>query len=213
MVIKKIRNYNKGFTYVELIIVLSIYSIMSAIIIFDYQGFQAQIDIRNLASDIALQVVQAQKASLSGTLPPLAQQALITSSWKPAYGVYFNIGSGGNNKSFVYFTDLNQNSLYDNVNCVGTGECLNNITITKGNTISRLDVFYQGDPTAYSLNDLTLTFTRPNGGAILNSTGVIVNSIPVTPGLTVNYVQITILSPKTYTSTIKVYPSGRIQIN
>jgi type II secretory pathway pseudopilin PulG len=192
-------------TYIELIVVLSIFAVMTAIILFNYQTFQAHIDIKNLANDIALQVVQAQNSSAAGELPPLVQQAIIANpaTWKPAYGVYIN--PTVDNASFIYFADLNNDNLYTNVNCIGVGECLNKISITKNNVISRLDVFYQGDATAHSLTDLTVTFTRPNSAAILKSTTAFTNPV--------SYVQITILSPQAYASLIKIYPSGRVQIN
>lgn len=198
-----------GMSYVELIVVLSIFSVMTAVVLFNYGEFQAKVDIKNLGSDIALKIVEAQKSSLSGKLPPLAQQALIASpsTWKPSYGLYINRIS--DNKSFIYFTDLDnptQNSLYDGSNC--TGECLEKITITKNNSISSLDVFFQGDPTPHSLNDLTITFTRPNSIAVIKSSQI--STPPATP---ISYVQITIVSPKSSTAAIKIYPSGRIQVN
>ena len=193
-------------TYIELIVVLSIFSVMSSIILFNYGGFQTKVDIKNLASDIALKIVEAQKASLSGKLPPLAQQTGIDATWKPSYGIYINPTT--DNKSVTYFVDLKnptQNNLYDASACPGAGECLDKITILKGNSISRLDVFYQGSGTANLISDLTVSFVRPNSGAVIKSS--------TSFSSTVSYVQITITSPKLITSVIKIYPSGRIQVN
>lgn len=193
-------------SYIELIVVLSIFSVMSSVILFNYGGFQAKVDIKNLASDVALKVVEAQKASLSGKFPPLAQQAGIDATWKPSYGIYINTAT--DNKSIFYFVDLKnptQNSLYDSSACPGAGECLEKITIGKGNSMSRLDVFYQGSATANLINDLTVSFVRPNSAAVIKSSTAFSG--------TVSYVQITVTSPKLIISTIKIYPSGRIQIN
>jgi len=195
-------------SYIELIVVLGIFSVLSSVVLFNYGAFQAKVDIKSLASDIALKFVEAQKASLSGKLPPLAQQSQISPTWKPAYGVYLD--PSFDNKSFVYFTDLNnptQNSFYDASACPGTEECLERITITKNNTISGLTVFYQGGTSA-SLSDLTVTFKRPNSAAIIKSTTVFT--------LPISYVQVSIFSPKASTNNtarIKIYPSGRIQVN
>lgn len=203
MMIEKIRNYEGGMSYVELIVVLGIFAVLSAVALYNYGDFQAKVDIKNLASDIALKIVEAQKASLSGKLPPLAQQSQINSTWKPSYGLYLDLIS--DNQSFIYFTDLNaEDGLYNTSGCPGSGECLDKITITKGNSLASLDVFYQGGTFA-SLNNLTVTFKRPNSAAILKSTTVFT--------LPVSYVQITIISPKLTTAKIKVYPSGRIQVN
>jgi prepilin-type N-terminal cleavage/methylation domain-containing protein len=194
---KKIK-INSGMSYIELIVVLSIFSVMSSVVMFNYGDFQARIDIKNLASDIALKIVEAQKSSLSGLLPI---QIPTISPWKPSYGIYFDLVSS--NKGFIYFTDLNNNTFYEGLDC--SEECINIIEITKNNSISSLDVFYQNDPTPLSLSDLTITFARPNSEPIIKSSTTFTS--------TISYVQITILSPKGATSAIKLYSSGRVQIN
>jgi len=201
---------NKGMTYVELIVVLSIFSIMSSIILFNYREFQGKVDIKNLASDIALKVVEAQKASLSGSLPPATSQYPVTTTWKPSFGVYFDTTSENNKKNFIYFTDLDnttpsQNGVFDGSGSGCTGECLEQITITKGDYISKLEVFYQNNPTPVNLDDLTISFSRPNSGAVLVSG---VNKL-----VDVSYAQITIASTSSSIAIIKLYPSGRIQVN
>ena len=57
---------NKGMTYVELIVVLSIAGIIASISLFNYKDFQDRVDMKNLASDIASKIVEAQKNSISG---------------------------------------------------------------------------------------------------------------------------------------------------
>ena len=200
---KKLKSYGftRGMTYAELIVVLTIFSMMSGIVMFNYGKFQAKVDIKNLANDITLKFVEAQKAAVYGRLPAsLSQQSQIGPNWKPAYGIFMDISS--DNKSFVYFTDLNSNNFYEGPDC--TGECIEKITVTKGNYVSRVDVFYQ-DSSNQSLNNLTLSFVRPD------STATIRSSVPINPN--VSYVQITIVSPQEISSTIKVYASGRVQIN
>ena len=187
-------------TYVELIVVLAIFAVMSSVVIFNYGDFQAQVDIKNLASDIALQIVQAQKSSLAGLLPT---QIPTISPWKPSYGVYFN--PVPYNKSFIYFVDLDQNDLLNDPSCPPGSECLNKIAITKNNSISSLSVFYQGDSAAYPLTDLTATFTRPNSGAIIRSSTTLNSNI--------SHVQINITSLQGISAAIELYPSGRVQIN
>jgi Tfp pilus assembly protein FimT len=180
-------------TYVELIVVLSIFSIMTSIMLFNYKGFEAKENIKILANDIALKIVEAQKSSISGKW-----NANAFSSWKPSYGVYFNLS---NNKNFIYFADLNNNALYEDSGC--TGECLEQISITKENSISAIEVFGTGCPT--TVNNLNIIFKRPDSSAIITSNPALLCSI--------SYVQIVISSPELISSTIKIYPSGRIQIN
>jgi prepilin-type N-terminal cleavage/methylation domain-containing protein len=198
---KSERSGQAGMTYVELIVVLSIFGVLSSIVAFNYGGFQAKVDIKNLASNIALKIVQAQNSSLSGL-----QQTGALPGWKPAYGVYFNKQTSPN--SFFYFSDLNDNGVFEGPTCVS--ECLSQISITKNNVISNLNVFYQNGTNACSTvcpADLTVSFKRPDSGAVLFSGGVKL--------LAVSYVQITIASPRSAAATalIKVYPSGRVQVN
>ena len=199
---------NRGMTYVELIVVLSIFAVMSTVMFFNYGDFQEKVDIRNLANDVALQIVQAQNSSLSGLLPPIVY--ITTESWKPSYGVYFD-----NTKptQFIYFADLDavgipQNGIFNGSTSGCTGECLNNITITKGNKISKLEVVGAGCPVASPNDNLTILFKRPDSGASIKY-----NNLDLPLSCVSFYVQITVSSPKNVSSIIKFYPSGRVQIN
>lgn len=197
-----------GMTYIELIVVLSIFSIMTSVVLFDYDRFQAKVDIKNLANDIALQIVEAQKMASSGRLPT----QLVGASWRPSYGVYFDLSTFGNNKNFVYFADLDQSGNYnegDGSFCgstLGTNECIDKLGITKNYFISDLQVFYQGGSfTSLIDSNLSITFTRPNSEAIIKSTTILSPSI--------SYAQIDITSPSGNPAKIKIYASGRIQID
>lgn len=194
---------NKGMTYVELIVVLAIFALITAVTVYNYRGFQSKVDIKNLGSDIALKIVEAQNSSLSGKLP---SRSYDPNTWKPSYGVYFDITA--DNKSFIYFTDLNADRLYDTSStCPATGECLDKPIITKGNSISGIAKYSGATPTA--ITNLTITFKRPDSNAWFS-----LNGVPTTTGF--DYFQITVISPATptqITSKISIYPSGRIEVN
>jgi len=204
---KKIKR-NSGMTYVELIVVLSIFSVLSAVVLFNYGEFQAKVDLKNLASDIGLKIVEAQKASLYGKLPPAGHS--VTSDWKPSYGVHFDITPGtGYNKKFIYFVDQDylappdsQNNFFDGSFTDCTGECLEEISITKGDYISAINKI---SGTSTSINDLTVTFSRINSGMVFAS------GLGLLPD-TVSSIEITITSPKSISTIIKLFPSGRIEL-
>ncbi len=201
-------------SYVELIVVLSIFSILSSVAIYNYGDFQANVDIRNLASDIALQIVTAQKSSLNGVLPLSGYDA----SWKPSYGVYFNSSPLVDtdtipfNKKFIYFVDLgtldtstgknNQNSLYDGVSSC-SGECQNKITIARGDFIEKIEKCDGNNNCTETTTPLSIIFKRPDSSAIFAGANVSGS----------DYIKITIKSPKGNISFIRAYPSGRVQIN
>ena len=181
---------NKGMTYVELIVVLSIFSVMTSIVLFNYKGFEDKVNIKVLANDIALKIVEAQKASVSGKLP-----ASPTPGWKPSYGVYFDsspdIDTTDNvafNKKFIYFANLGDAS--DDV--YNSGEELDTIKITKNNFIKDLKC------SGMSSGRVDIVFRRPDSRAL---------SCP-------GDVEIIVSSPgDKATAKITVSPSGRIQIN
>lgn len=191
-------------TYVELIVVLSIFSVMSSIVLFNYSEFQSRVDIKNLSADIALKIVEAQKAAISG-LMPIKNIPITIPPWKPAYGIYFNTTS--NNKSFVYFADTDQNNFNSDVSFCNTAsfndECISKIDITKGNYISNITVYFPSS--SQVVTDLSLVFKRPNSGIIMYSNG--------NPIVGVQYAEITVSSTQGVTNKIRAYTSGRIQVN
>lgn len=183
-------------TYIELIIVLGIFSIMSSTIIFNYAKFQEKIDIRNLSNEIALKIVEAQKTAMSGKF-----QNNAPIGWRPSYGIYFNIS---NPSSFTYFADYDSNQQYDEGSggCLNSGtECLDSINITKNNRINSINVFGNGCPS--SVNDIDIVYTRPNVGASFYSP---------TLNCTVSYISVKIISPQSVSANIDIYPSGQVQI-
>lgn len=103
------KSKQRGMTYVELIVVMSIFSVMTSIVFFNYREFEDKVEIKSLTNDIALQIVKAQKESLSGKMPPekqlkyLAECGETCKDWKPSYGIYFNLPK--NDKAFSYFAD------------------------------------------------------------------------------------------------------------
>jgi type II secretory pathway pseudopilin PulG len=203
--LKKFAGKQAGMTYVELVVVLSIFATMSSIVMFNYGDFQAKIDIKNLASDIALKIVQAQRYSVAGKLPSESQQIAIgllgggLNSWKPSYGLNFKKLSP---KSFVYFTDIDSDRIYDSAD----GELVESIDINKGNSVSNLEIFDSGNVLCSTPSELNIVFVRPSSVAIINS------GFSAAECLT-SYAVITVSSATaSANSKIRVYTSGRIEI-
>lgn len=198
---------NGGMTYVELIVVLSIFFILSSVVLFNYGDFQDRVDIKNLASDITLKIVEAQKSSLNG----MWNFSAAIPDWRPSYGVYFDsstsIDSGDSiafNKKFIYFSDLDNNSSYDGLSaCTTPSECLDKIIITRNSYISRIDSFTDSVPREIA-KPLSVIFKRPDSSAIFVSSDLL-------PGF--DYIQITLASARGAAALIKLYPSGRVQVN
>ena len=231
---KKIRKNNLGMTYVELIVVLAIFSIMSGVVLVNYQDFQHKVEVKSLSNDIALKVVEAQKSAMSGKLAPIEQQKYQTENglfdaWKPSYGLFFSRDVKG---SFIYFADLNNSVLigkpaYDmNVpickSSIDFIECLDQISLKKGYSIGDLTVFCSpsssGGASAENAKgtnqateeekipteNLSIDFTRPDSRAYIQASDT---------DCQISYATISLTSSNQASATITVYSSGRIQIN
>ena len=168
---------------------------------FNYGKFQAKVDIKVLANDIALKIVQAQKDAMSGKVNSNA-----ITNWKPSYGVYFN--NVVKKTDFDYFADLSNTEIYsyNPTSCLATYGCLEKIYVTKGNNISSIDTYLGSTHTSIT-GSLAIIFTRPSSEAVFfDST----SGTKLTTGF--DYIQITITSPQGPFAYIDVYPSGRVQI-
>ena len=196
----------RGMTYVELIVVLSIFAIMSTVVLFDYNKFQERVEIKRLANQIALKFVEAQKSAMAGKIPT----NFLFGVYKPSYGLYFNIDNL-TNKTFVYFTDLDAHEDVSNNNQISQNgydfnnpgsETIQTIQITKGNYIERIDV--NGSPVKIGRSFL---FTRPfSNMKCYDSNGSLISNF--------SSVEITISSPKNdFKAVIKIDSLGRVQIN
>lgn len=190
-----------GMTYVELIVVLSIFAMMSSVVMFNYGSFQKKIDIKNLASDVGLKIMEAQKYSVSGKLPPEGTRIAIETlwnpagginAWRPSYGVYFN--TAVTTKSFTYFADtnfvatgspLNQNGFYD---ISGVDGFLETVNFNKNYYISAISITGPEASCPANISELTIVFKRPNSGA------KITNNTDLTSSCTVEKAEITVSS-------------------
>lgn len=187
-----------GMTYIEMIVVLGIFSVLSSVAMFNYRAFEDRVDVTNLGNDLALRVVKAQNDSRAGVWTALAP-----AGWRPAYGVYFEAGSS-EDRNFIYFADYDEsNGFFDNsggMNC--DGECLDKITLTRGNRISNIAVSADGW-NEDSASDVTLVFSRLSAEPRVVSEGLARSNAEV---------KITAESPKGISTVVTVSPSGRIEV-
>jgi prepilin-type N-terminal cleavage/methylation domain-containing protein len=110
---------NRGFTIIEMIVVISIFAIMAGLVLFRYRDYQANINLENTTQDIALQIQKAEVDAISGRYPSLALgQIPPPATWKPSFGVYFDTATP---KQFKYFYDYQSYFSDDTANYVPFG--------------------------------------------------------------------------------------------
>jgi prepilin-type N-terminal cleavage/methylation domain-containing protein len=83
----EVKSSERGFTLIELVVVITIFAIMSTVLLFNFQGLNKNIEINNLAQDIALFIRKAQTYGVSSSTLGAALDDTNTTSSR--YGVYF----------------------------------------------------------------------------------------------------------------------------
>ena len=200
---------NRGMTYVELIVVLSIFSVITTVSLFNYRKFQQKVGVKNLANEMALRFIEAQKNASFGRYPTSDKVPTI-SPWKPSYGIMFR----GNSQSFFPYVDLNGNKLQTGSPILCQNECQGSAPLQLPSavaSITEVRFFYVGDNVGTVVsgnNTLHISFTRPDTGATFYygtfAGATLVNNI--------DYAQITMTSPEGVRARVTVSASGRIQI-
>ena len=191
-------SYNRGFTLVEMVVVLSIFAIMAGMVLFNYTAYEANINLENTSQDIALLIQQAENNAVNGAYPTLGSNQTIPDNWRPSYGVFFSTANPKNIVSFFDTESLSPNDpsyativlgsngrgFPDDSNPFGTPnscgvstECIDNFTLPPATSISGMCHGDTATPPSTcddpALTELSLDFTRPfpDRFAIYGATG------------------------------------------
>lgn len=170
------RGYKKqticGFTIIELIVTVSIFSLLTTLILVNHSKFSGAILLENLAYDVALSVREAQVFGLS-----VKEFEVGSGQFQQGYGVHFDTSTLPITE-YVLFADRNQgifppNGKYDPASCGGSEpECIEIFTIQKGNIIKEFCATTAGGVEKCSPSDidyLDIMFVRPNPDAIIQT--------------------------------------------
>jgi prepilin-type N-terminal cleavage/methylation domain-containing protein len=162
-----------GMTLIELLVVITIFTIVSAITIFNYGTFRSSASMQNLADDVALSVRKAQSYAIGAYGS--------SANFSYGYGIHFSTTQvpvanyqSGSNKSFVGFTDVdptaNKRYDYDNTNTCGTpsatNECNELLKIITADQISNIYLNESAMPVATG-GAVDIVFIRPDPTAYL----------------------------------------------
>ncbi len=156
------KNNKKGFTLVELLVTITIFVLLTGVVLFKQGSFDDAILLNNMAYDMGLTLRQAQSFGLS-TREAGASQFLIGSG----YGLYINLTQS--NKNFVLFADLDSDNRYTSpggvTSCISNdAECIQKYTINRGNKIQKVCV---ENACTTSVAELSILFKRPKPDALI----------------------------------------------
>jgi prepilin-type N-terminal cleavage/methylation domain-containing protein len=157
--------YSKGFTLVEILVSISILTLITGSMIFNYRGSSDNFNLNSAAQELAIAVRQAQSYGLS-----VKESGVGTGSFSYAYGIYaYPILDP---TSYYLFVDRNGNDLYDpgSGSCgASTTECVEKVTLRNGVLIDQVCLISSGSNCSGPHNgSLAVTFLRPNPDADVN---------------------------------------------
>jgi len=185
--VRNLKNKNSGFTLVELLVTISIFVILTGIVVFNQGKFNSTILLTNLAYDTALNIREAQTYGVN------VKEFNGENKFVP-YGVHFSTTDPLYYKSFILFADLDYtpatetsdgiyngpdgNSTPDYSKCEIDEGCVSRYNIQRGSYILALckgevlpgEKKCQND--ADIITSLNIVFKRPNVDAKMKSDDV-----------------------------------------
>lgn len=184
---------NSGFSLVELVVSVAIFTIITSVILARHSQFSGTLLLENLAYDIALSIRKAQVFGLS-----VREFTTGSSEFNVGYGVHFD---SADNTSYIFFADRDRDEAYG-----GSGEIVETFSLRRGNTISEFcGILANGTEkcTDSGVTFLDIVFERPNPEAIIKSN---------LPGNTYESARITVSSPQGTTWNVETFITGQISI-
>lgn len=199
----------KGFTLVEMLVSVSIVTIILSVLLFNQSIYTDVASINNLADDISLSIAQAQAYGIG-----VRELTPGSADFTGAYGVAFRVIDPGEEKAYILFADKNDNQVYDgDWSCaIGpTEECIGKVDIPNNNSIGPLCRVRDNLNNPYnctSIGGVDISFSRPSVEAqikYINSGGNPMDDEPEFIGARVGLV-----SPRGATSSVLIYDTGQI---
>lgn len=204
----------KGFTVVELVVVVGIFAIVSGVVLVNHGKFGGNILITNAAYDIALAIRQSQNYGVSVREFTGGE----TSSFDFGYGVHLR---KSNNKLITMFADVANDRVYNEkegdtgTSCLPASECLQLLQLGRGNTIARFCATKtNGEEHCSHTNEITfldITFRRPNPDALF-VTDINADTVLGEDERAYQKASIVIVSPQGTYREIRVGGTGQISI-
>ncbi len=154
----------RGFTLVELVVVMGIITVITTIALANNSRFNGTIFLSNLAYDVALSIREAQVYGLS--VKELRSAGATT--FDVGYGVTFSLSSPS---SYILFTDTNSDHVYES----GVDVIEESISFKNGYEIADLCATRSGTESC-GLATLTIAFERPDPDASILSGGTAYDS-------------------------------------
>ncbi len=195
----RLRSYSpKGFTLTELMVVISIMTILTSVFLIQQRQFDSTTLLRSYAYSVALSIREAQ---VYGTSVRAFQGNFTARS----YGIYFNRTTPS---TYILFADLDDDGQYDT-----PGELVDTYTLTGSFTINEVCGMAATPDCWTGVTDwLAITFRRPNPDACIATSPNEADVCGSSPTYPYTHAYIQIVSPSGTTRSVEVYPTGQISV-
>ncbi|NCS98903.1 type II secretion system protein [Candidatus Parcubacteria bacterium] len=171
-----------GFTLIELLLVIAIFSILTSVVVFNYNKFNSDILLTNMAYEVALDIREAQVYSLGVR----GGSKTSSNNFDTRYGVYFDLVT--NDKNFVFFDDASGEGMCDGASdscdinaCTAGNECERVTKLTRDSIFEKICVSNDGTApmdfdtgacggpsnSGVPKDEISITFSRPNPDTII----------------------------------------------
>lgn len=155
----------KGFTILEVMVVVTIVSLIASVVIFSYRQFTEKLALSAATQEIAIAVRQAQTYGRS-----VKEVKKGGGDFNTPYGVAFDISTADTRSYYILFTDNNNNGVYNgDGSCSPSSECVEKDIIRNGAYISEICGSTGGsfDCAIPVVRSMTVTFVRPDRDAFI----------------------------------------------
>ncbi len=159
---------SKGFTLIEMLVVVSVIIILTLIIVPIYQGSRNQLALQRAANKLAQDIRKAEQMAMA------AKE--IKGNVPPRYGLEFNAGSTG---FYILFADNGSGADYNNGKREPSDEIIETINFEKGVIIKQL--LADGN----SESKIWITFSPPDPTTKIRTpaaSGILICRIQITGG-------------------------------
>ncbi len=187
----------RGFSLFELLVSLSIFTILTTVLLIKNSTFKGDILVTNLAYEVALTVREAQTYGINVKAVNTGTQLAPILNYNYPYGVHFDYSIP---TAYVLFSDQNSNGLY----ALSGSEEIKTYSIQQGNKISSICVTDTNNTKSCdaAIGYIDITFKRPDPDAMIKTS---LNSV-------MKSAEITLISPKGVTKKVTVERTGQISV-
>jgi len=140
-----LKNKQKGFTLIELIVVMAIIVILTTLVLANYRDGQKRYALSQSAQQLASDLRRIQNMAMNGV-------GISAASGRRGYGIYINLA---NNDSYIIYADQNGNNTWQpSDELIEAINLANNVKITGVSTPNeKADIYFESpDPTTYISN-------------------------------------------------------------